>query len=275
MFANKKITKEKIYEKIHYIKTSLDNNKMNSTSSPTTYYDILNISPNATQSEIRKSYLKLSLKYHPDKNPHNIEQAKEQFILVGQAYDVLSDVDKRRDYDRELARGVGGGGLGSVFSSGAGSSSSNTEATYQSYRQAFDERMANLSDDDLNSLKNVASAIGSIVGSIYGSKLGSKLGGNSSVGRALFQTAGSLVGSMVGSNTGVGLVDTVHNQSLDRITYEEKKRVAQARGETIPEPPKSGGSKAWSDLRASLDKSIGNAMKNVKITTIKYLLYRL
>jgi curved DNA-binding protein CbpA len=231
------------------------------------FYEILQVSPNATQAEIRKAYLKLSLKFHPDKNPNNVEQAKEQFIRIGKAYEVLSDPVQRQSYDRELVRGgaggIGGTGIGSSFFNSNFSSSSTgestTEATYESYREAFDAHMANLSDDDLNTLKSFASVVGSIVGTVYGSKLASKLGGNSKVGRAIFETAGSLVGSVVGSQAGTNLVSTVHTQSLDRVTYEEKKRVAQARGEPIPERPK--GNNAWDTLRRSLDKSINNTMK--------------
>lgn len=241
-----------------------------------TFYEILQVSPNASQAEVRKAYLKLSLKFHPDKNPNNVEEAKEQFIRIGKAYEVLSDPIQRQSYDRELVRGGGIGGTGtgsgtagssffnSTFHGSTGTSTSTgestTEATYESYRQAFDAHMADLSEEDLNTLKNFASVIGSIVGTVYGSKLASKLGGNSKVGRAFFETAGSLVGSVVGSQAGTNLVSTVHTQSLDRITYEEKKRVAQARGEPIPERPK-GNNNAWDTLRRSLDKSINDVMK--------------
>lgn len=246
-----------------------------------TFYEILQVSPNASQAEIRKAYLKLSLKFHPDKNPNNVEEAKEQFIRIGKAYEVLSDPIQRQSYDRELVRGGGIGGAGtgsgttgstffnSNFYSSTGTGESTTEATYESYRQAFDAHMANLSEDDLNTLKSFASVIGSIVGTVYGSKLAGKLGGNSKVGRALFETAGSLVGSVVGSQAGTNLVSTVHTQSLDRLTYEEKKRVAQARGEPIPERPK-GNNNAWDTLRRSLDKSINDVMKNQTKSNDRY-----
>lgn len=60
-----------------------------------TYYDILSVLPNATQEEIKKSYRVLALKYHPDKNLNDIESATKTFNSIQEAYDVLSDVQKR------------------------------------------------------------------------------------------------------------------------------------------------------------------------------------
>ncbi|SOV20443.1 DnaJ protein, putative [Plasmodium sp. gorilla clade G2] len=64
----------------------------------TTYYDILNVSPDADSSEIKKSYYKLALEYHPDKNPGD-EEAKVKFQKVNEAYQILSDKEKRAQYD--------------------------------------------------------------------------------------------------------------------------------------------------------------------------------
>lgn len=62
------------------------------------YYKILNISKTAAPEEIKKAYRALALKYHPDKNPGNL-QAEEQFKEVNEAYNVLSDPDKKQKYD--------------------------------------------------------------------------------------------------------------------------------------------------------------------------------
>ena len=62
------------------------------------YYDILGISQNATQEEIKKSFRNLALKYHPDKNK-NSEESNQKFMKIIEAYEVLSDEHSRRDYD--------------------------------------------------------------------------------------------------------------------------------------------------------------------------------
>lgn len=63
------------------------------------YYEILGIDRNATDTDIKKAYRKLALQYHPDKNPGD-QEAAEKFREAAEAYDVLSDQDKRSQYDR-------------------------------------------------------------------------------------------------------------------------------------------------------------------------------
>ena len=63
------------------------------------YYNILGVNKNADAKEIKKSYRKLSKKYHPDLNPNNT-QAEEKFKDIAEAYSVLSDSEKRSNYDR-------------------------------------------------------------------------------------------------------------------------------------------------------------------------------
>jgi len=62
------------------------------------YYEILNVTKTASQSDIRKAYLKLSLKYHPDKN--SSPEAEENFKNISVAYTILSDPEKRLMYDK-------------------------------------------------------------------------------------------------------------------------------------------------------------------------------
>ena len=66
---------------------------------PNDYYKILGVKKDSTEGEIKKAYRKLALKWHPDKNPNNREEAEEQFKKINEAYSVLSDKNKRRQYD--------------------------------------------------------------------------------------------------------------------------------------------------------------------------------
>lgn len=90
-----------------------------------TYYEVLGVEKDVSPEELKKVYRKLSLQYHPDRNPDN-KEAEEKFKQIAEAYDVLSDKDKRQKYDWELSMGsmgsrgfnpFGGGfpGMGDFF----------------------------------------------------------------------------------------------------------------------------------------------------------------
>ena len=66
-----------------------------------TYYDVLEVSTAATPLDIKKSYRRLALLHHPDRN-NGSRTSEEKFKLIGQAYDVLSDPVKKSDYDASL-----------------------------------------------------------------------------------------------------------------------------------------------------------------------------
>ena len=79
------------------------------------YYEILDVARNASDDEIKKAYRKLAMKYHPDRNQDN-PSAEEKFKEVKEAYEMLSDSQKRAAYDQYGHAGVdpnmGGGGFG-------------------------------------------------------------------------------------------------------------------------------------------------------------------
>ena len=84
------------------------------------YYDILGVDKSADAQAIKKAYRKLAMKYHPDRNPDN-KEAEEKFKEVNEAYEVLSDENKRRTYDQFGHQGVNGqGGFGGQGFGGQG-----------------------------------------------------------------------------------------------------------------------------------------------------------
>ncbi|KAI3452798.1 hypothetical protein Pfo_009461 [Paulownia fortunei] len=97
------------------------------------YYNILKVLRNATEEDVKKSYKRLAMKWHPDKNAVNTKEAEAKFKQISEAYDVLSDPEKRQIYDlygeeglksglypppssKDRDSGYGGGGRGFKFS---------------------------------------------------------------------------------------------------------------------------------------------------------------
>src|SRR3989338_8566204 len=73
------------------------------------FYDLLEVKKDATESEIRSSYRKLARKWHPDRNPDNVAEAEAKFKRISKAYEVLTDGQKRKIYDQHGEAGPGGG----------------------------------------------------------------------------------------------------------------------------------------------------------------------
>ncbi|GAG53991.1 unnamed protein product, partial [marine sediment metagenome] len=131
------------------------------------YYDVLGVSRDATENDIKLTYRRLARKFHPDMNKTD-PNAKEKFIEVQEAYEVLSDSDKRRNYDRfgfsgvhvnmndifsggipgidELLRSIfgggGSGGFGDIFDTFGGlGSRSRTRAPRRQVGQDIEEHI--------------------------------------------------------------------------------------------------------------------------------------
>ena len=228
--------------------------------------------PNADASTIRKSYLKKSLRYHPDKNRGDEEEAKAKFIEIGKAYEILSDERSRRAYDRELR--AAGGRKPSASKTNFAGGVPDAQA-YDNYMNAFDATVAGMSEAELAATIGTVSALAGIVGSILGSRvLGGSTGGQQQscrgqAGRSsLLSSAGSVVGGLVASEIASSSVRALHKDSINRLTYKEECRRAVERGEPIPEPPRTSfiGSKIGDILKDSMDSvsnmATGGAMGN-------------
>ena len=76
------------------------------------FYEILGVSRNSSETEIKKAYRQMALKYHPDKNPGD-KASEDKFKEAAEAYEILSDPNKKSRYDQYGHQGVGGGSNGS------------------------------------------------------------------------------------------------------------------------------------------------------------------
>src|SRR6188768_1155649 len=118
------------------------------------YYDVICVSRSASEKEIRQAYRKLARQYHPDLNP-NDKQAESKFKEIGQAYEVLSDADKRTLYDRwgpdfekyEQARKAGAGA-----SSGGSGPYGSGPFTWTSGSGGYSGSTGTIDDENLGSL---------------------------------------------------------------------------------------------------------------------------
>ena len=87
------------------------------------YYEVLGVQKNATDEELKKAFRKLAKKYHPDANPDNKAEAEQKFKEVNEAYEILSDKQKRQMYDQfgfDGPQGFNGGQGGGYYSYGSG-----------------------------------------------------------------------------------------------------------------------------------------------------------
>lgn len=99
------------------------------------YYEVLGVSKTAGADEIKKSYRKIALQFHPDRNPGN-KEAEEKFKEAAEAYDVLSNPDKKAQYDR-FGHAPAGGGYGG----GRGPGGMNMEDIFQNFGDIFGNDM--------------------------------------------------------------------------------------------------------------------------------------
>src|SRR5215467_16167703 len=95
------------------------------------YYEVLGVGKGAATDEIKKAYRKVAMQYHPDRNPGD-KAAEEKFKEAAEAYEILSDTDKRGQYDRYGHAGVSGNGRG-----GFGQGGMNMEDIFSQFGDIF------------------------------------------------------------------------------------------------------------------------------------------
>ena len=95
------------------------------------YYEILGVSKSASEEEIKKAYRKMAIKYHPDKNPDN-KESEEKFKEAAEAYEVLSNAQKKSQYDR-----FGHAGMGGAAGGGFGGGGMNMEDIFSNFGDIF------------------------------------------------------------------------------------------------------------------------------------------
>lgn len=100
------------------------------------YYEVLGVAKGASADEIKKAYRKIALKYHPDRNPGDSE-AEDKFKEAAEAYDVLSNTDKRAQYDRFGHAGMSGAAGGGYGGGGFGGGGMNMDDIFQNFGDIF------------------------------------------------------------------------------------------------------------------------------------------
>ncbi|GJQ10790.1 hypothetical protein GpartN1_g2581.t1 [Galdieria partita] len=144
------------------------------------YYAILGVDKNADDSALKKAYRKLAVKWHPDKNPNNKEFAEKKFKEISEAYQVLSDPEKRKIYDtygeEGLAAQMGSGGGNSNQGFGGFSTSGGTtffRSNFKDPEELFREFFGSSSFSGFSGMGSMDDDIGSIFGGPFGGTFGS------------------------------------------------------------------------------------------------------
>lgn len=115
------------------------------------YYKVLEVPESAGEAEIKKAYRKLAVKFHPDKNPGN-KQAEEKFKEISEAYYVLSDVKRRKEYDLFRKGGFAGAGPRGGYRAGGGAGGYASGFDFDEFLNAMRGGQGGFGGMDLNDL---------------------------------------------------------------------------------------------------------------------------
>ncbi|KAG2302526.1 hypothetical protein Bca52824_031177 [Brassica carinata] len=97
------------------------------------YYNVLNVTPSASEDDLKKSYRRLAMKWHPDKNPSSKKEAEAKFKQISEAYDVLSDPHRRQIYDQYGEDGLKSSDVPTPATQRSYSSSNNNDDGFRYY----------------------------------------------------------------------------------------------------------------------------------------------
>ncbi|VEV58543.1 DNAJ like protein, putative [Plasmodium vinckei vinckei] len=117
------------------------------------FYDILNVKKSSDKNEIKQAYRKLALKYHPDRNPNNRKESEQKFREITEAYETLSDDNKKRIYDSQLNNGFSSNNFGNNYSNMSNQNMNynfkTTRMTDEEIENVFKNVFGNMSINDI------------------------------------------------------------------------------------------------------------------------------
>jgi len=152
------------------------------------YYDLLGIDRNASEQEIKKAYRKLAIAWHPDKNPDDPQAAEAMFKEIAEAYDCLSDANKRSAYDRYGKEGISRGGASGFGAQGGVHDFADANEIFKRFFGGRDPFADFFGDDDDGP---------------FGGRTG--FGGGSIFGRSAFGGGGDFFSGGFGGGVGGGM----------------------------------------------------------------------
>lgn len=196
------------------------------------YYNILGVKKDSTLEEIKKAYRKLAIKYHPDKNPNNKKESEEKFKEAAEAYSVLSDYNKRKQYDQTGS---------SNFNADFDNININMDDIFNNFGDIFNDNFENFTDFEFNINRNKSKKI---KGSNIKIKVSFTLediykGKNKNIKIKRMKLANGIIIKNCQNCNGTGLVINITNTFIGRMQTTIKCDICKGTGKIITNIPKN------------------------------------